>query len=137
MVEINYKFKKYIPQFKKFEFPAITIMESCIRLNQHCREFIQRKSYCELFYDEDEKVIALKPTHVETFSTLRIVNKAKDDGARIQCTRFIRQNEIFRYLNPLSWGNKSVQIPAQWDEKNKCFFINLKYFKEKANAKQS
>jgi len=137
MEGIGYKFKKYIPRNKTFEFPAITIMETCMRMNRLCKKFIWKKPYCEIFYDENEKVIAIKPTHIETFCTLRIIERGEDHNTTIQCKAFIRENGIFRYLNLAYLGKKSIQLPAQWDDKNKCFFVNLKYFKEKLYAKQS
>jgi len=138
MAEINYRFKKYIPKNKTYDIPSVTILKGCLRFNQHCRKFLNKKPYCELFYDEQEKVIAIKPIQVELITTLRITNwQKRDNSLSIQCTDFFRKFKILEYLgidSPLS-KIKSLQLPIQWHEKNKMFFVNLKYFKGEMNAK--
>ena len=140
MEEIGYKFKRYIPKFKIYKSPAISIARGHIRLNQWCRQFIQKRPYCELFYDEDEKVIAIKPTQIDGPFSLTINNFGRNNNSlAIQCRTFILENHIAEYirLRDFYFKAKSIQFPAQWDDKNKCFFINLKYFKEIKDAKQS
>ena len=133
MTEIKYRFKKYLPKNKKYNTPAATIAIAQIRLNHHCRNFLERKPYCELFYDRYQKVIAIKPIHVETSYSMKINNhQRKDCNMAIQCRAFLKEDGILEYLG---LGKlKSLQFPAQWDEKNKMFFVNLKYFKEQINA---
>ena len=141
MAEIKYRFKKYVPKNKNYDVPSITILKTgSMRLNQYCRKFLNKKPYCELLYDEKEKVVAIKPIQIELITTLRITNwKREDNSLSIQCKNFFSEFKILEYLgldSPLS-KIKSIQIPAQWNDKNKMFFVNLKYFKEQINAEQA
>ena len=128
--EIKYRFKKHVPKNKKYNIPAASIAKANIRLNKHCRQFLWKKPHCELLFDERQKVIAIKPIHKETQYSLMINNYGRENlSLAIQCRAFLLENGIIEYLDMGEF--KSLQFPAQWDEKNKCFFVNLKYFKEK------
>ena len=136
MAEISYRFKRHIPKTKKYRTTAITIAKDQMRLNRHCREYFWKRPYCELFFDEAEKVIGIKPVHIETPYSLLVINfRNKDGNLTIQCREFLNENRILEYLN--IGKRKSFQFPAQWNDKNKMFFVNLKYFKEQINANEA
>lgn len=127
MPEINYKFKKYIPQNKQFTCPAITINEEEMRLNYRCREHIQQKPYYELFYEEDEKIIAIRPIHIDTAFSLKFSNFHSRYDVKMHCPGFLKSNDIASYLRAkLDSPTAKIQIPVVWDDKNKCFYVDLK-----------
>jgi len=137
MAELNYRFKKYVPKSKKLNCTAISISKTQLRFNSQCREFLRRKPYCELFYEEENKIIALKPYHLDGPYALKINNWLRPNNTlTVNCKGFLQENEIIEYIG-LNHRVEHLQLPADWDDKNKCFFVYLKKYFGESNAEQA
>jgi hypothetical protein len=114
------KFEKYIPKGPVYTFPLISISSQYINFTRSCFPMLQRKPYCELFYDRTQRVIAIRPTHIESENTLKI-NYSKYKKS-ISSRGFIS-----KYLSKEvgGFGRVYTRFKAFWDDKNKCFLIDL------------
>lgn len=66
-------FKKYYPKNKRLKIPAITVRTNRLVFNYHCLPYFNKKDYAELYYDKKNKVIAIKPYHLDNPSCVPIL----------------------------------------------------------------
>ena len=117
-------FKQYIPT-SKCGILYVAISKENIYLPVCCHKYLQRKRFCELFYDEKQKIIAIRPTHVEALKTMKIRNHTKGSKS-ISIIGFFREFKISPFLGTYKPGFKSKRFIVRWSDKNKCFLIDLK-----------
>lgn len=124
------KLKKYQPtRIWNSEKPMISLGLNDLRFNIACLPYLQRKDFCELYFDESNEIIALKPMHIRTNCTLRMTTQERrltKVNKRISCTHFIRENNLIHHAGLNRSGKTTRPYLAQWDNKNKWFLIDLK-----------
>lgn len=126
-------FKKYSPRMKG-DRPIISISRRRFQLNRACREeFFKGKDFVELFYDEEDKVIGIKPLAKETKDSIMIRRYDWKGITVISAGHFISSlglDKLFAFDVYDEKGNKkgerSIQVPAEWDEKHKIVILRLK-----------
>lgn len=128
MTEGMPKLKKYHPESGRISGETmITFNRLRFAFSQRCRDHLQRKDYCVLFFSEDKKTIAIKPYQIKTEDTLKITgnNDRTRTSASVACKHFIRKMKIADYLEK----NKKtyIQVQAFWDDKQKAFLLKLDF----------
>lgn len=126
MIETNEErlnFKQYAPRSKR-GFLNVRINQEVILFSILCNKYFQRKEFCELFYDEKQKIIAVKPTHIETLKTLKITTN-HNQSKRVCAKGFLNEFKISAFLS-LYKTNSARNFRIKWNPKNKCFLIDLK-----------
>lgn len=103
--------------------PAISVSRRGFRLNKGCLPCIQRKDFCELYFNKKQAVVGLKPYQLETPGSVRI-SRSKEHEAMIFCTPFIRMLGINDLIE--ANGMKSRRIRGIWDDKRKMFLLDLR-----------
>ena len=114
------EFEKYHPQSQPSSLPVISFNTHYITFSKSCSPMLQRKPFCELYYDRRQGVIAIKPLQVESLYSLKI---CQSNGKRaISCRGFMSKF----LLGKLGIGSEYKRFVGTWDDKNKYFLVNLK-----------
>lgn len=119
------KLKRYQPKCMRSDKPMISISKIGFRFNVASERHMNRHyKYCELYYDKNEKVIAIKPTNELSTSSLKICWATKTNP--FICARnFIKETGIGRLIG-LPDDAKSIRFFPAWNEKARMFFLDLK-----------
>lgn len=126
-------FEKFSPPRKRADKPIVSITRNRLQLNKKCQKYFKEASFVELYYDQENKVIGIKPRERETNNSLKI-NRYDDRGiAVIAATQFLRIYGIeprlkFDVYNDEGHktGERSIQFIAEWDDKEKMVIVKLR-----------
>ena len=116
--------KRYYPKISRYNSPVITIGKVHLSFNRICRPALHNKPYCEIFFDEKQKVMAIKPLHVETVFTKRLYN-IPGQNPRLCIGGFLKQTGLFEQFRMYRSGFKHIRFRAIWNNKGKLFLIDL------------
>ncbi len=134
MPEVISRLKKYHPEFRVRGETTITFNQLRFSFSKACNPHLQRKDFCELFFSEDKKTIAIKPYQIKTKDTLTISgnNDKNRTSAIVACRHFIHKMNITDYLekNKINY----IQVKAFWDDKQKAFLLKLDFLKGGKNG---
>lgn len=118
------KLKRYRP---KRNIPMISISKEKIRFNNACEIRMNRHyKYCELYYDKDERIIAIKPTNELTENSMKLC-KSSGQYAFLSTKNFFRITGIIKLLK-LPRKYKSIKLIPSWNERSRMFFLDLRPF---------
>jgi len=117
------KLKKFRPKLRK---PMISINQRGFRFNLACEKYMNRHyKYCELYYDNDEKVIAIRPTNVFSGNLMKVDRTLSNPFVRAM--NFLNITGIRKALK-LSANYKSIRMLPIWNNRAKAFLLDLKPF---------
>lgn len=125
-------FKRYSPLRKRGDKAIVTITRNRLQLNKECQRYFKNAFFAELYYDQEKKIIGIKPQEGETNDSLRI-NRYDDRGiAVIAAIHFIRIFKIepivdfnVRNSEGRKTGERSIQFIAKWHDKDKMVIVKL------------
>jgi len=102
--------------------PLATISVRGIYFNKHCSRIVNRHLHrCEVYFNKN--YLVFRPTQEETFHTLNFApSKGKDKGIKISCQGVIKKTMLYPSLLN---GAKYFLVEPIWDNKNKCFLLDL------------
>jgi len=125
-------FKKYSPPRKRPDKPIVAISRKQLQLNKKCQSFLEGEEFVELYFDEENKIIGIKPQNEETHDSLKINIYPRRSIAVISASHFIDYlAEIsgldfdVRNSEGDSIGGRSIQFIAKWDDQNKMITVKL------------
>jgi len=119
-------FKRYSgerPSDEKTPEKSITISKSGfininITASQHFRDY----EYVDLFYDDEDKQIALKPTNEKKEGTYTLSNQYSYDAYKVSCKGFLKYFDIsFEETRKLSaiWDDDQKMLIADFENREK------------------
>lgn len=126
-------FKKYSPPRKRSDKPIVAIRRKQLQLNKKCQDFLKGAELAELYFDNENKIIGIKPKNEETDDSIKINIYPRRSIAVIAASHFI---DYIAEISELDFdvldskgektGERSIQFIAEWDEQNKMITVNLK-----------
>lgn len=104
-------------QLIKSKTPTATIGKRSLYLNGPAREIANMHvmKFIEVFWDQEKKILLLKPSHVVTIGAFQI-RRPNPSTCMIPCPK---------QLAPFRGAAERIHVPARWDEKEKAFYIYL------------
>ena len=118
------KLKVYRP---KRNIPMISISKEKIRFNNACEIRMNRHyKYCELYYDNDERILAIKPTNEWTANSMKLC-KAEGQYKYLSAKDFFRITGMIKLLK-LPRKYKSIKLIPSWNERSRMFILDLRPF---------
>jgi hypothetical protein len=126
-------FKKYLPPRKRSDKPIVAIRRKQLQLNKKCQTFLKDAEFTELYFDEENKIIGIKPKNEETDDSIKINIYPRRSIAVIAASHFINYiaeiSELdfdVRNSDGKKAGERSIQFIAEWDDQNKMITVKLK-----------
>lgn len=121
----NIKLTKFRPKMTRLKRPMITLNKLGFRFNKACENHMNRHyKYCELYFDKNEMVVAIKPTMEMSENALWII-RAKTGNPFVSAREFLNKTGIKEKIKfPSGYG--SMRILPVWNEKARMFFLDLK-----------
>ena len=112
-------------QLRHRKYPYVTITKSgnlYLNINAIRKMNLLRQRYVYIFYNADEKIIALKPSPEETEATFVFSVNKKKQGGYIACKSFLGEIGLYHRLFTSS---QKLRYRAIWSEKEKMLYIPL------------
>ena len=127
-------FEKYSPQGKRSDRAVIAISRRRLQINRICqRKHFKDCGFAELYFDRDNLMVGIKPLAQETRDSIIIRRYESRGVAIISAAPFIEKFHLDRVLDLGEKdetgnvvGERSVQIPAEWDGSQKMVILKLK-----------
>lgn len=106
------------PADEKTPEKSITISKSgFININTTASEHFKNYQYVDLFYDKDEKKIALKPTNDKKSGTYTLSEQYNYDAYKISCKSFLKYYDIS--------FDKTRKLQAVWEDDKNMLIASL------------
>ena len=133
MLRESLNLKAYYPQVKRGTNKFVTMTGRTFLFNKACAVLFKHMDHCQLYYDEKQSVIAIKPLIEETERSVKIVRSHKgtpNESLRINVRAFLVEFGILVQLGLHRISVKLRRLEPEWDDKNKVLFLDLNKLKD-------
>lgn len=123
------KLVRYRPVYIRADVPMVTIGMVGFSFNKLCNQYFGEAEYCEFYYDEGQKVVAIKLVDQPTENAKIIGRREKSrssTGPFISGAHFLKETKAMIFIGLLKPNVKSKRYIIEWDEMERMIIIDLK-----------